>query len=1098
MRRISGSSQRKADNVKGLKRKKLAENQLKKIPKSPVKKPLQSKTPELAPGPSSKTSTVSRDIDSPSHNTSRSPSVNRDPKYAPQVASASPAEGTSSPDHEELKPPETSSSRPPPPPPASSSTPDGEGPETEAETSQPECSGSDNSSDPNFEGGSYNSNARLEVLIKAMEQDFSTLTDRKSSFQDTGKPAPAVPVQPSTDAKAMPTCVNFGLQNQASHVQTYYFDTQGKVIGIAAPMGSNVSTSAHVTQLQSVQNTTPHFRSSSKEKPGLHISFSTGLSTVTHTPIPSGSTAMPQSQPPVVHTCQSISASVPSTIQVPVTPGCNPVQMATVVNIGPEQAAKDLKPKKQGKYVCEYCSRACAKPSVLLKHIRSHTGERPYPCVTCGFSFKTKSNLYKHRKSRAHTIKLGLVARSESGGGSLSQEDRAGGTHSEAEESGDSDGESSTADQDPDSSQSSVTALSEASLHSAGTTQAGLCGEGDLSGSVTELVKPASGHSGYEPKVTAALPKVVVYPVNVSPLRADSPRVTDAAPEQAAAQRQREFQTANHRSSLTILSSLKEVDCSNPSLDTVSEDEDQQCKSPLFGGHGQLQRQQATDFSQQQQAKCLLSPRSLGSTDSGYFSRSESADQAMSPTSAFVKITPPAETDISKITVPNVSPVVATVMHVTEEKTQPTEGHMMRPPLETRALSLEERISKLISDNEAVVDNKQLDSVKPRRTSLSRRGSIDSPKSYIFKDSLQFDLKPIVRRSSSSSDIPKSPFTPTDKSKPVFLLSVPSQYPPMDCLPITRSNSMPTTPGNSGLPMNVAPQPYPLRFCQSFDDKIGSLNDDVFSSAPTTPNPAIHSRTLVRQVAVEDLTSHEKHNIPTVRSMDEGYHGSNVSTEMMQRSRSFEHGQDKSRRLQQTKGTMYECGTCRNRYRKLENFENHKKFYCSELHGPKNKPVVVKDSEQDVFQVTVLQPPVPRLSGLPGVVDQQTSIRKRRKMKSVGDDDDQSPTDIIPPCSVSFDSCQLTAAVAGQTFSHTRTVVVDIQPKGHQAQLPQIQLVARGADPSDSRLSPIREAQISTSAKERGDPAETRQWHLSHQTHQLTESTELIRDIRVV
>ncbi|CAL8299058.1 unnamed protein product [Lota lota] len=1072
---ISGSSRRNADNIKGLKRKKIvAENQLKKIPKSPVKKPLQSKKPDRTPGPPSETATVScpANPESPSHNTSKSPSVNRDPKYAQQVSSASPAEGTSSPNHEELKPPETSSSRSSPP--SLTSTPGSEEPETEAEVSQPECSRSGNSSDPNFEGGSYNSNAPLEVLLKAMEQDFSTLVERKSSFQmqATGRPAPTVPVQPRTDIKTMPTSVNFGLQNQASHVQTYYVDTQGKVIGIAAPIGSNVSSSGHVTQLQSTHQTTPHFLASSKEKQGLHISFHTGSSTITHAPIPSGCKAMPQSQPPVVHTCQSITASVPSTIQVPVTPGCNPVQMATVVNIGPEQAAKDLKPKKQGKYVCEYCSRACAKPSVLLKHIRSHTGERPYPCVTCGFSFKTKSNLYKHRKSRAHAIKLGLVARSESNGGSgsLSQEsDRADGTHSEAEESGDSDGESSTADQDPDSSQSSVTALSEASLHSAGTTQAGLCGEGDLSGSGTELVKPASGHSGYEPKVTAVLPKVVVYPVNVSPLRADSPRVTDMAPEQAAAQRQREFQTANHRSSLTILSSLKEVDCSNPSLDRVSKDEDQHCKSPLFGGHAQLQRQQATDFSQQQQAKCLLSPRSLGSTDSGYFSRSESADQAMSPPTAFVKITPPAETDISKITVSNVSPVVATVMHVPEEKKQPTEGHMMRPPPETKALSLEERISKLISDNEAVVDNKQLDSVKPRRTSLSRRGSIDSPKSYIFKDSFQFDLNPIGRRSSSSSDIPKSPFTPTDKSKPVFLLSVPSQYPPMDCLPITRSNSMPTTPGNSGLPINVAPQPYPLRFCQSFDDKISSLNDDVFSSAPTTPNPAIHSRTLVRQVAVEDFTTHEKHSIPTVRSMDEGYHGSNVSTEMMQRSRSFEHGQDKSRRLMQTKGTMYECETCRNRYRKLENFENHKKFYCSELHGPKNKPVMVKENDPDVFQVTLVQPPVQRLSGLPGVLDQQTSIRKRRKMKSVGDDDDQSPTDVIPPCSVSFDSCQLTAAVAGQTFSHSRAVVVDIQPKGHQAQLPQIQLVARGIDPSDSRLSPIREAQISTSAKERGD-----------------------------
>ncbi|KAJ8009092.1 hypothetical protein DPEC_G00085270, partial [Dallia pectoralis] len=56
---------------------------------------------------------------------------------------------------------------------------------------------------------------------------------------------------------------------------------------------------------------------------------------------------------------------------------------------------KEQKPKKPGKYICHYCGRACAKPSVLKKHIRSHTGERPYPCVPCGFSFKTKSNLYK-------------------------------------------------------------------------------------------------------------------------------------------------------------------------------------------------------------------------------------------------------------------------------------------------------------------------------------------------------------------------------------------------------------------------------------------------------------------------------------------------------------------------------------------------------------------------------------------------------------------------------------------------------------------------------------------------------------------------------
>ncbi|KAK7877014.1 hypothetical protein WMY93_032279 [Mugilogobius chulae] len=904
---VSESSRRNVDKSQSLKRKKvIAGNQLKKIPKSPVKKPLQSK---------------------PSETAVQDPPLDKTTPLCPSALSNSPTPLNTTPNSGQ----------------ATVENPPAEIIKTQS---------------PEQEEEVYHSSAPLDVLLKAMEPDFSTLAEKKN--QPVGKAS---------------TQASIG---------------EGNFIGIAAPIQGTVQAGT-----QALQGGTHFIPVANQEKTRLQMSFNPGAVAMAH-----GTNALPQSQPPIVQTCQSLSATVPSSIQVPVTPGSNQVQMATVMNFG-DQISKDQKPKKPGKYVCEYCNRACAKPSVLLKHIRSHTGERPYPCVTCGFSFKTKSNLYKHKKSHAHAIKLGLMARSESGSGSLSQESEKGaGTHSEAEDSGESDEDGSNHELEHDLTQSNVVAVSESSLQS------------------------LNQACQVEAKQLNAI---------------DSSKVQQKSHEP------------------------KEVDGTNASLD-VSEDEDQQCKSPLLGGHAQLQRQQATDFSQQQQPKCLLSPRSLGSTDSGYFSRSESADQAMSPPSPFVKITPPVEMD--KNVLPSIPPVVATVMHLqnvqSEPKVRPIEGQM-RPPLEPKALSLEERISKLISDNEAVVDNKQLDSVKPRRTSLSRRGSIDSPKSYIFKDSFQFDLKPIGRRSSSSSDIAKSPFTPTDKSKPVFLLSVPSPYSPMDCLPITRSNSMPTTPGHSALPVNVPPLPHPLRVCQSFDEKISPLNDDVFSSAPPTPNPAMHARTLVRQVAVEDFsTSHEGHGLPTVRSMDEGYQGppSNM-TELMQRSRSFEHNPDKTRKVPQNKGTMYECETCRNRYRKLENFETHKKFYCSELHGPKNKPV--KEVESEVFHVHMQQPIFSRSASGPGMIDQQTSFRKRRmKMKSVGDEDDQSPTDTVPPCSVSFDSGQL--ATANRTFP-PHAGIVDVQPKNSQTKLPQIQLVARGT--SDARLSPIRETKLANKELQR-------------------------------
>uniref|UniRef100_A0A8C0NRX3 HIVEP zinc finger 1 n=1 Tax=Canis lupus familiaris TaxID=9615 RepID=A0A8C0NRX3_CANLF len=566
-----------------------------------------------------------------------------------------------------------------------------------------------------------------------------------------------------------------------------------------------------------------------------------------------------------------------------------------------------------------------------------------------------------------------------------------------------------------------------------------------------------------ESQAVTELPKVVVHPVSVSPLRVDSPKLTDSKAELSSAQKQKDLQGASVLSHSAWTSSLETEEKSRQKGD-VSQPEGKQ--EPHIGTvHAQLQRQQATDCPQEQQGK-LLSPRSLGSTDSGYFSRSESADQTASPPTPFARTLPTMEQDSNKNNGPSAprinTPAPSTLS--TNEKALLLPGQM-RPPLATK--TLEERISKLISDNEALVDDKQLDSVKPRRTSLSRRGSIDSPKSYIFKDSFQFDLKPMGRRTSSSSDIPKSPFTPTEKSKQVFLLSVPS----LDCLPITRSNSMPTT-GYSAVPASIIPPPHPLRGSQSFDDKIGAFYDDVFVSGPNTSVPqSAHPRTLVRQSAVEDSSASENHLLGTGQSLDESYQGCGATGDTVSaRNKSLAPGSHlEKKKSHQGRGTMFECETCRNRYRKLENFENHKKFYCSELHGPKTKVAVRESEHSPVPNSTQPQILHYRVAGSTGVWEQTPQVRKRRKMKSVGDDDElqQHERGASPKSSEGL-PFQNSLGPASTLSKHNIAITSDQQHRNIQLQTSQIQLVARGPEQTtDPKPSPISEQHLGSTAQDK-------------------------------
>jgi hypothetical protein len=95
--------------------------------------------------------------------------------------------------------------------------------------------------------------------------------------------------------------------------------------------------------------------------------------------------------PSSASTLQKTAASQQVVLQNISSPNSSPLHY-----LNAQQQPKVDREEPQNRYVCPYCQLSCLKPSVLKKHIRAHTNERPYPCESCSFSFKTKSNLFKH------------------------------------------------------------------------------------------------------------------------------------------------------------------------------------------------------------------------------------------------------------------------------------------------------------------------------------------------------------------------------------------------------------------------------------------------------------------------------------------------------------------------------------------------------------------------------------------------------------------------------------------------------------------------------------------------------------------------------
>lgn len=48
------------------------------------------------------------------------------------------------------------------------------------------------------------------------------------------------------------------------------------------------------------------------------------------------------------------------------------------------------------KFRCPYCSFSAMHQCILKRHMRSHTGERPYPCEICGKKFTRREHMKRH------------------------------------------------------------------------------------------------------------------------------------------------------------------------------------------------------------------------------------------------------------------------------------------------------------------------------------------------------------------------------------------------------------------------------------------------------------------------------------------------------------------------------------------------------------------------------------------------------------------------------------------------------------------------------------------------------------------------------
>lgn len=339
---------------------------------------------------------------------------------------------------------------------------------------------------------------------------------------------------------------------------------------------------------------------------------------------------------------------------------------------------------------------------------------------------------------------------------------------------------------------------------------------------------------------------------------------------------------------------------------------------------------------------------SKGSTESGYFSHSESTEQSQdSPPNISAKSY--AEIILGKYG------RLGQLQRISHHQNQHDSGQ------EEKSMSFTvpkkqviDHITKLITINEAVVDTSKIDSVKPRRFSLSRKSSSEAQRSPAVKEQLIHSRKAgdmgYKSTGSISMGVPCEKFNrPSLKSEQVV-----SQ---ISTTSLVRSNSMPSTSSSCNTP-NVDSG----KFCssRSFDEQ-----------QPSVDQASCRYGTLRRQPSIE---------IPLGTELTKEDYESSHSVYPQNRSTVVEH--------KQYLPQPYECETCGTDCKDWEGYKKHKQNLCF--------------AHQPQIEVVMSQLEPSQLSNH-SVKAGASTIRKRRKEESFEFDD---PSSLLPSSGVLSVQCK--------------------------------------------------------------------------------------------